>query len=317
MEGAEDQDQYLRKLELLLAEGNSLLTSLPISTHFRSREREIKQQYQANNPAATAGRNLVSYGLGAIFSGGGRRTVQSVTSQVLRSRRTQEKEQALQEIRRQEQAHQAEAERIYGAWLVRVRSLLETDEVALRKLLEISRSTRLETRLKKGVHLLERLKDSSSRKVSSLILSGEPLRGRSLLQEVAGGAILYVKIQEPYPSTELLSFVETLPQSVRCTLLIGVLDNKKKNFERDLELLRKTGRGIVVVQLLNAMGKAPFHDRFLITEKKCVSLGTSFSGLGVRDALIHEVSNKREIEERFDSYVRNDQAGGRYVLTNL
>ena len=124
----------------------------------------------------------------------------------------------------------------------------------------------------------------------------------------------YVKIQDPYPSSELLEIIEATTPNVKNILLLGpFLNNKEKEiFEKNLKLLRKTGRNIEVLSI-KYNKTAPFHDRFLISEKKGITTGTSLSGLGIRDSVITELNEWKDIEKRFDEYMSGPKTEHRGV----
>ena len=81
-----------------------------------------------------------------------------------------------------------------------------------------------------------------------------------------------------------------------------MLQKIKGEFEKNLALLRKTGKNIDVLSIKIDL-TTPFHDRFLITKKRAITTGTSISGLGMRDSVITGLKDWKDIEKRFDEYM--------------
>lgn len=55
---------------------------------------------------------------------------------------------------------------------------------------------------------------------------------------------------------------------------------------------------ITVVVMGNAIGKCPFHDRYVLTDDGGISMGTSLGGLGSRDSVLSKVGPERVADER-------------------
>lgn len=213
----------------------------------------------------------------------------------------------LQVLQSQYRQHEDEALRRFTLWTARMQEALRgCDATVMKRFSSAVHASRLDTRVRRCLALLEALQAvEPAHKSVLLVKAGQPLTGRAHLQEILAQAQTYVKIQEPYPSTDLLLLIESLAPSVRCTLLIGPVEKKSAQFREQLDLLRKAGRSIVVKTIANKEGKAPFHDRFVMTERKCFAIGSSVSGLGLRDSAIIEVPNRAEIEKQFDLYMNS------------
>ena len=215
----------------------------------------------------------------------------------------------IRQLYQQFDIHYRESEQRYNNWSSEAVQAIKLSKCfyCLKKFTDSKQKVKLETRLRGGIVALNQALnylEKSPQKETLLIKTGEPLKGRRVLKEFLGKAKAYVKIQEPYPTHEILETLEDATTNIKCQLLLGPFNNMeaKEKFEKNLALLRKAGRNIEVVSI--KCGKtAPFHDRFLISEKKGISTGTSLSGLGMRDSIITGLNEWKDIEKRFDGYM--------------
>jgi hypothetical protein len=136
---------------------------------------------------------------------------------------------------------------------------------------------------------------------SIFIKKGKPASGFAVLAEWLRSASGYLKLQDPYGSIELLALTEEVPRDLEVRLLISEI-NKRKLFAETLAAVRKTGRRIRVIQLVDKSEKSPFHDRWIFTQGDARLLGTSLSGIGRKDTTISAPVSWADEERQFDLY---------------
>ena len=301
----EDMKTFIQSLK---SQGEQLLIRIPLKKDFKEQEMVIKKQYA--HPIARGGKHLISAGLGEIASsvfGTGKGIAKKWASQSIKQAQENQISQEKQRLWGNYNRRVSESEAGYKAWFSSAEGAIKSinSTQCLKKLRATKQKTKLETKIKSAISALDfaldYLEEPEHIKKVALIKSGEPLKGRDMLREFLKGAKKYVKIQEPYPDTELLRLLEGISPSVKVQLLLGPLNKKEGTFKRELDLLRKTGMQIDVVSI-NSGPSSPFHDRFMIHETSAISIGTSIQGIGLRDSTINELTEWDEIEKRFDEY---------------
>ncbi len=305
-------EEINKQIRQLTVQGESLLQNIPKKSDYKAREKHVKAKYRQNEPADSIGRDIISRGAGEMVSsifGTGKRIVRSATSKALRSQYLAQRDNEVMQIRQEYNFRSNEAEQRYRSWSSAAVQAIELTRCGpcLKKFNDSKQKVKLETRLRGGINALKQAVnylEKTPKKETLLVKAGEPLKGRRALKEFIGNAKEYIKIQEPYPTPEILETVEGTSASAKCMLLLGPFNNRaeKDKFEKSLALLRKAGRDIEVVSI-KCKKSAPFHDRFLISEKRGIITGTSLSGLGLRDSVITELDNWGDIEKRFDGYM--------------
>ena len=133
-----------------------------------------------------------------------------------------------------------------------------------------------------------------------LIPAGRLIKGieeiESLLAHNCHG---YVKLCDSYCSRRTLSILEAAPMALPLTVLtMNVSD--ENDFTEALSRVRRSGRKMSVAVLMTKPG---FHDRYLITQNRGWTVGTSIKDIGNRDTLIHEIENHEEVERMIDDYL--------------
>jgi len=300
------------KIQQLIVQGDGLLHNIPKKSDYKSTEKNIRDKYRLNEPMASIERELISIGTGELVSsifGSGKKLGKSVTSKAIKNQYLMQRDNEIRQLHQEHDSRCRECELRYNNWYSEsVRTIgLTTSDSSLKKFKDSKLKSRLEARLKWSLQALNQTLSYLERppqKETLLIKTGEPLKGRKALKEFVQRAKKYVKIQEPYPTPEILEIVEETPANVKSMLLLGPFKNNKDKemFEKNLALLRKTGK-IIDVLSIKCPKTAPFHDRCLISEKKGITTGTSLSGLGMRDSVVNELNEWMDIEKRFDEYM--------------
>ena len=308
-------DKLKEQINSLITQGERLKSRILSSVWYNSRKSEIITKYRAQQPLNSVTSGLMSYGAGEIVSslfGTKKRKAKAFTNKILKNSIKQQQEKEINLLKNQFENHNRNLENQYISWFSEIKriSSLQESETISNKILNSQYKFKLETRLNQGINGLKKLIDQIDKKEkkpqnkSLLIKSGEPLKGKDSLIDFLCQSKIYVKIQEPYPSKELLRLIEETDYygNIKIQLLIGKFNKDQKDiFEQELSLLRKAGKTIEVVSIIGE-NSSPFHDRFFINEKLCISLGTSIGGLGLRDSTIHYLNEWSQIEERFDKY---------------
>jgi len=304
--------EIMDNIKKIIAEGENLLQIIPKKSDYKTKEKAIKDKYRSNEPLNAVGRELLSTGAGEIASqifGTQKKTGKSLASKVLKNQNLIQQQNEINCLWQDYSIRFRDCDYNYNRWFSESVILIELTKSAscLNKFKDSKLKTRLETRLHCGLLVLNQTMhylEKSIKKETLLIKTGEPLKGRRILKNFIKEAKKYVKIQEPYPTPEILEIVEDISEDVKSTLLIGGFKNDKDKeiFAKNLALLRKSGREIDVLSI-RGLSTVPFHDRFLISEKKGIATGTSLSGLGMRDSIITELNQWADIEKRFDEYM--------------
>lgn len=303
-------------IKSLITQGERLKSQILSPDWFKSRKSEIIAKHRNQQPLNSVTSGLLSYGVGELVSslfGTGKRKAKSVTNKILKNNIKQQQEKEINILKNQFESHNRNLENQYIFWFNEIKriSSVQGFETISNRILDSQYKSKFDTRLNQAINVLKNLIDQIDRKENNpknkslLIKSGEPLKGKDSIIDFLHQSKIYVKIQEPYPSKELLRLIEETDSygNIKIQLLIGKFNrNQKGIFEQELSSLRKTGKDIEVISIIGE-NSPPFHDRFIINEKSCISLGTSISGFGLRDSTINYLSEWSQIEEQFDKYL--------------
>lgn len=303
--------EYIKqKLQQLINQGEGLITQIPKHEDYKSQERNTINRYRQEDIKNSFGREIISEGAGEFISsllGTGKRSAKSITSNALRNQHIAQKNIEIRRLWDSYEFRAKEVESKYGSWVSEVENFVSNGMFRsyLVKFNTSKRKIKLETKINHALSVLKEILDnldrSYSESTSVLVKAGEPLKGREKLKEFAKKSEEYLKIQDSYPTPEILQIVEAAPTNIKTVLLLGPICDKK-TFEEHLALLRKSGR-VIEVTILDYLSRAPFHDRFMMSKNAAVSLGTSLAGLGFRDSTIIELHQWADIEKRFDEYI--------------
>lgn len=299
-------------IQKIIADGENLLQIIPKKSDYKTKEKAIKDKYRSNEPLNAVGREILSNSAGEIASqifGTQKKTGKSLASKVLKNQILIQQQSEINGLWQDYSIRFRDCEYNYNKWFSESVKIIELTKLTLylNKFKDSKLKTRLETKLNYGLLVLNQTLhylEKPHKKETLLIKTGEPLKGRKILKDFIKDVKEYVKIQEPYPTQEILEIVEDISENVKSILLIGGFKNDKDKeiFTKNLALLRKSGREIDVLSI-RCLNTAPFHDRFFISEKTGITTGTSFSGLGMRDSIITELNEWVDIEKRFDEYM--------------
>lgn len=305
-------EEIKNKIQQLVVQGESQLQNIPKKSNYKTSEKNIREKYRQNEPADSIGREVISRGAGELVSslfGTGKGIGRSVASKTLRNQYRMQRDNEIRQLYQEYTIRHNEAEQRYRSWSSdAIQAIVQTKcQSCKKKFKESKEKVKLETRLKWGINSLNQTLnylEQPIKKETLLIKSGEPLKGRKALKDFMEGVKGYVKIQEPYPTPEILETIEDALDGVKFIFLLGTFKNLKEKgkFEKNLALLRKVGKEIEVVSI-GCPKTAPFHDRFLISKKRGITTGTSLSGLGIRDSVITGLNEWKDIEKRFDEYM--------------
>ncbi len=294
----------------LISRGEAILSRLPNRTDRANARARIRSKYRRMNAPGVLTREFASLVVGDAWkevTGSDGRIGQRLASNHFKQKENEQRDLELENLERGFRYQDQTTKIIFNEWFFDSENVITNTQYlpAIRQFQgakhAIKQQTKIHLTLKALHKLAEYDADTTPHKQSVLIKRGEPIKGLSHIENFLKLSKEYVKIQDPYPSLELLSIIEATPLHVPVSLLIGEIDPKTKSrFEERINLLRKAGRNITVTKLLLGQ-KAPFHDRFFITEKTCIAMGTSASGLGLRDSLISEVP-RTDIEQRFNEF---------------
>ncbi len=138
---------------------------------------------------------------------------------------------------------------------------------------------------------------SSYARTELLIEPGTPFSSYQQLKEILKNAKTYVKVLDAYVDDLTLEILLQVPKTASIHLLTEYTGGEKeKSFlrsckqfatERALFQIRKCEKGLL-------------HDRFIITNDKAYSIGSSLKDLGKRTSSIIEIDNKAKFEKQFD-----------------
>jgi len=133
-----------------------------------------------------------------------------------------------------------------------------------------------------------------------LIESGKVYSGKKLFQEIVmskKGST--AKICDPYCGTRTLDLIRGIKQKCKIFLLTQAIE-QKETFRRELKDFAKEFQHLEIeVRVFN--GKT-LHDRYIISDGNCWSIGSSLKDLGNKDTTITKLEDevRYAVEEMFD-----------------
>lgn len=143
----------------------------------------------------------------------------------------------------------------------------------------------------------------AARKVTptTLVKRGEPGKGFDLVQQIINRAGQCIDWQDAYGGIYNLISLKSSSKKCKIRLLVGGKAHIGVDFKALVMDLRRSGYDLEV----RITGTdTPFHDRFLITEREVWHIGTSANGLGSKDAIVSQISDGKDIRERFEELWR-------------
>lgn len=133
-----------------------------------------------------------------------------------------------------------------------------------------------------------------------LIESGKVYSGKKVCQEIVMSKIgSTAKICDPYCGTRTLDLIRGIKQKCKIFLLTQVIE-EKETFRRELKDFAKEFLQLEIeVRVFD--GKT-LHDRYIISDGNCWSIGSSLKDLGNKDTTITKLDDevRYAIEEMFD-----------------
>lgn len=143
----------------------------------------------------------------------------------------------------------------------------------------------------------------------TLIPVEDSFLARSALKDIFSKCETYVKIQDPYIGEDTFRILSSyVPKDLEIKILTGQEIGQGETFEeicRYIDRIKSERKGKFQIMFMGSKGKeAPFHDRFIISQNRCWSIGTSLKQLGKgKDSTIVEVAlteKDEKIEPAFD-----------------
>jgi hypothetical protein len=138
-----------------------------------------------------------------------------------------------------------------------------------------------------------------------LIESGKVFSGKKLLQEILIPNLRSdIKICDPYCGTRLLDLFSEIKQNCKISLLTQTIEHKEQ-FKRELkDFLKEFSQIKIEVKIFSG---SILHDRYIISNGNCWSIGTSLKDLGKKDAIITRLDDevRYAIEEIFEKRWQN------------
>lgn len=133
-----------------------------------------------------------------------------------------------------------------------------------------------------------------------LIESGKVYSGKKLFQELVMSKIQSTaKICDPYCGTRILDLMSGIEQKCNILLLTQTIE-KKETFKRELNDFAKEYKHLKIT--VRIFDSKTLHDRYIISNGHCWSIGSSLKNLGNRDTTITKLEDevRYAIEEMFD-----------------
>jgi hypothetical protein len=133
-----------------------------------------------------------------------------------------------------------------------------------------------------------------------LIESGKVYSGKKLFQEIVMSKIgSSAKICDPYCGTRILDLISGIKQKCEIFLLTQVIE-QKESFKRELVDFSKEFQHLKI-EVRIFKGKM-LHDRYIISDGNCWSIGSSLKDFGSKDTTITKLEDevRYAIEEMFD-----------------
>jgi hypothetical protein len=133
-----------------------------------------------------------------------------------------------------------------------------------------------------------------------LIESGKVYSGKKLVQEIVMSKIgSTAKICDPYCGARILDLISGIEHKCEIYLLTQAIE-QKESFKRELTDFSKEFQHLKIeVRIFNGKN---LHDRYMISDGNCWSIGSSLKDLGKKDTTITKLEDevKYAIEEMFD-----------------
>jgi hypothetical protein len=133
------------------------------------------------------------------------------------------------------------------------------------------------------------------------IESGKAFSGKKLFKEIVLSAVgSYMKICDPYCGVRILDLLSEISENCKISLLTQTVE-KEAQFKRELADFKKELPNIDIEVRIFATNK--LHDRYIITESTCWSIGSSLKDLGNKDTLVTKLTDeiRQAIEETFEA----------------
>ncbi len=119
-----------------------------------------------------------------------------------------------------------------------------------------------------------------------LIQAGKIYSGKRAIEALVFKRIgSYIKLCDPYCGTKTLDIIGNIPHKCEIFLLTQNID-KKENFKRDLADFEKEFRDLKIQ--IKVFSSKVLHDRYLITNDYCWSIGASLKDFGNKDTSISQ-----------------------------
>ncbi len=288
--------EVVGQLKNLVNEGATILENFPNKTQFAEEIRQVKQQYKQDNPAD----------LPKLFGTRVPSSAMWLKNTIDFNHRANMNED-IEQRKLNYSARVAQLENRFMQWYASALEALRTAGIRelVPQLINAKSSPRLDSKFRRGIAVLEKalhlLSDEGRVAQPLLIQKGQPITAMNQVKEILRGCTSFVKIQDPYADMELLEAIESVGLDVNIKLLLGKTACPSEQFAKGLAKLKKSGRRIEAVFILDGTN-APFHDRYIFSEKKAFSLGTSMNGFGLRDSSIIPLQEWTVFETKFDQY---------------
>lgn len=297
------RSELISRMKNLVNEGTIILENFPNKSHLAEKIRQVRQQYKRGNPA-----NLPKlFGIRNLF---GTRRIPSEAEWISHGLQINHQinlNREIEQCRFNFNVRLSQLESRFAQWYPSAFEVLQLAgfKELVPQLINAKSISRLDSKFRKGIAVLEKalhfLTDEDYLQKPVLIEKGHPLAGLSRVKSILQDCTPFVKIQEPYADMELLEVLEAVKMDVKISLLLGKTACPKEKFIKGLDKLKKSGRQIEAVFIVDG-ANAPFHDRYIFSGKKAFSLGTSMNGLGLRDSGIIPLSEWNEFEAKFNEY---------------
>jgi hypothetical protein len=143
----------------------------------------------------------------------------------------------------------------------------------------------------------------------TLIPAEDSYFAHTVLKDMFTRCESYIKIQDPYIGEDAFRIISSyVPKDVEVRILTGQELGKGEIAEdiyRYVERLKSERKGKFQIMFIGSKNKeAPFHDRFIISEARCWTIGTSLKQVGKgKDTTVVEVpllEKDEKIEPAFD-----------------
>jgi len=130
---------------------------------------------------------------------------------------------------------------------------------------------------------------------SCKVYSGKKLFHETVISNIGSVA----KICDPYCGTRILDLISGIKQNCSIFLLTQVIE-QKESFKRELNDFANEFKHLIIeVRIFN---NRKLHDRYIISEHNCWSIGSSLKDIGNKDTTITKLEDevKYALEEIFD-----------------